>query len=79
MRKKFNEVFNQIDDNTLGVIRPTNIFGITIPTTRVVHRNTTFSGLDLFDFIGYDVEIDLIDGVAVFVGFWRDVGEVLGI
>jgi len=70
MRREFSTIFQT---NTDGIIEPlmrVNINGVVFDRGTRFTQGVAFGGVDLHKFIGWGVEVDLIDEIMVIRGFY---------
>jgi hypothetical protein len=71
MRVSFNEIFDTSNDR-IAVRCPINVGGITMTPGISFSKGMSFSGIDLFQYIGKDVEIEKNNnGVVEIKGFYN--------
>lgn len=69
-RKPFREIFQVNPDGTLQVIRRVRIGGFTLEVGQKIQRGITFSGFDIFEHTGKDLEVEEQDGTEVVTGVY---------
>lgn len=69
-RLKFWELFQVNPDGTLQPIRRVSVGGFTLEPGQKIQRGITFSGFDLFEYTGRDLEVEDKDGLEVVTGVY---------
>ena len=69
-RLKFWDLFQPNPDGTLQAIRRLKIGGFTIEPGQKIKHGVLFSGFDIFQYTGRDLEVEEVEGVEVITGVY---------
>lgn len=70
MKVKFNHLFTLNKDGTLTPNFYIRVGGLMISPGITFNKSILLSGINLFDYLGYEVEVDCVDGIYVIKGFY---------
>ena len=72
MKVNFFEVFRENSDGTLSPVKHIQIGEVTLsPLSISFSRDVSFSGVNLFDYYGSDLEVDQKSGLLILKGFYK--------
>lgn len=72
MRYKFNQVFREEEDGRLTPMHHVQIGGVSIGPGITFGSGVEFSGVNIHDFKGYDLEVEEKDNKLVVRGFYKE-------
>lgn len=72
MRKKFFEIFKENVDGSLTSMETIKIGGIMLGAGSVKFtKGVIFSGVNIFDYYGKDIEVEILNGIIEIKGFYQ--------
>lgn len=71
MRYNFNQLFRENPDGSLTPRFNIKIGGVTFGPSITFTKGVSFSGINVFDFKGSDIEVEQEGDVLVIKGFYR--------